>query len=187
MKYLLTGLLAISFVATGCVERRTAEKPPAVAIIPAVTTYTTNSPGTKYALLPSSVQRTITTQAGTAEIKDINKVTGSSREVYEIKFRDPALNPTLYVAEDGTLISSGTYSYSGAPGAFSGTDEGSNLSMLKGLPYPVQRAVTEQGPKASIVDVQKSRHIIYEITFKDPNLNPKMLVTDEGVILRPSQ
>lgn len=186
MKHLLASFLVISFVTTGCVERRVVEKP-AVAIIPTVA-YTTNSPGTKYGLLPSSVQRTITTQAGTAEIKDINKVTGSSsREVYEIKFRDPALNPTLYVAEDGTLISSGTHSYSGAPGTLGGTDVGSNYDMLKGLPYPVQRALTEQAPKVPIVDVQKSKHTIYEINFKDPNLNPKMLVTDEGVILRPSQ
>jgi hypothetical protein len=186
MKYLLPSLLAIVFSVAGCAEHQV-EKKPEVAVIPPVI-YSTNSPGTKFGLLPSSVQRTITTQAGSAEIKDINKVTGgSSREVYEIKFRDPALNPTLYVAEDGTLISSGTYSYSGAPGTFGGVEEGNNYSVLKGLPYPVQRTLTEQAPKAPIVDVQKSKHTIYEIHFKDPSLNPSMLVTDEGVILKPSQ
>jgi hypothetical protein len=186
MNYLLPSLLAVIILSTGCAETRVSEKPAAEVVAKPPVVYSTNSPGSKFALLPSAVQRTITAQAGAAEIKDINKVAGASREVYEIKFRDTALNPTLYVAEDGTLISSGPYSYSGAPGEFGGTGQGANLGVVSGLPFPVQRALQQQAGNAVIVDILKSKHTLYEINFKDPNLNPKMVITEEGIILKQS-
>ncbi|MDB6121199.1 MAG: hypothetical protein JWQ71_192 [Pedosphaera sp.] len=187
MKYLFLSLMAVTIIGSGCVERRVATKPAVTVAVNPPVVYTTNSPGTKFSLLPSAVQRTISSQAGSAEIKDINKVTGANREIYEIRFRDPALNPTLFVGEDGSLINTGSRGYySGAPGEFGGTSEGNQLGVASGLPFAVQRTLQQQSPNAVVVDVQKSRHTLYEITFKDPNLNPKMLITEDGTILRPT-
>ena len=105
MAVMTAGLVA------GCAH---VERPSAVAHEEAVPS---SSPGTKYALLPTQVQRTITAQAGTAEIKDIDKVTGASQDIYEIQFRD---NPTLYVAEDGTLPGAKPRGAMGAPGIAGG-------------------------------------------------------------------
>jgi hypothetical protein len=186
MKYVFLGLITIIILVSGCVEDKVAAPPAAVAVNPPIT-YTTNSPGTKFALLPAAVQRTVMAQAGSAEIKDINKVTGANREVYEIKFRDPANNPTLFVAEDGTLINTaGSRYYSGAPGGFSGTGTGNHVGVVTGLPFAVQRTLQQQFPNGVVVDVHESPHALYEITFRDPNINPTVVITEDGRILKPS-
>lgn len=64
----------------------------------------TGATGTKLSALPEKVQKTIQTQAPNAEIVDISRKEKDSLVYYEVEFKDKGKNPTVCVAEDGTLI-----------------------------------------------------------------------------------
>src|ERR1700757_3464123 len=98
MKISDVGLALFFAILTGCASPQKAPAP--VAELPPPTEPLT-SPGTKFALLPSAVQRTVIACGGAEEIKDINKVS-MDKDIYEIQFKEPSPNPTIYVAEDGT-------------------------------------------------------------------------------------
>lgn len=142
----------------------------------------TGSPGAKFGILPSQVQRTITVQGGAAEISDINKVTGADRDIYEVQFRDPAINPPLYVAGDGTLINGGSRPAVGAPGSMAGTSTGGDL--VGSLPESVQKTLAIQAPHAVVTDVQTKTQSLYHISFKDPDTHPNMVIAEDGTLLR---
>ncbi len=142
----------------------------------------TGSPGAKFAILPSQVQRTITAQGGAAEISDISKVTGGERDVYEVQFRDPGINPPLYVAGDGTLINGGGRLAAGAPGTMGGASVGGDL--VSGLPGPVQRTLASQAPNAVVTDVQTKTESVYQVSFKDPDMHQKLIIAEDGTLLR---
>ncbi|MDB6065614.1 MAG: hypothetical protein JWR26_1822 [Pedosphaera sp.] len=166
---------------TGCMTHKAAPKPAPVAVEPH-NPAATSSPGAKFTILPAAVQSTVRAEAGSAEITDINKVTVNGRDIYKIQFRDPVANPTLFVADDGTLTSRDAYSAAGTPG---GTGEGNAGSEAYGsLPSAVQRTLQELAPGATVAGINASQHTIYVITFQDPNAHPTLLITEDGMLLR---
>ena len=54
--------------------------------------------------LPLPVKRVLKDKAPTAEVADIATRTQDGKLVYRIVFSEPARNPTLYIAEDGTVM-----------------------------------------------------------------------------------
>jgi uncharacterized membrane protein YkoI len=64
----------------------------------------TGAVGTPLSALPEAAQKTIRTQAPNAPIADISRQTDNGRTIYKIEFKDQGKNPTMRVAEDGTLV-----------------------------------------------------------------------------------
>lgn len=64
----------------------------------------TGAVGTQFSALPEAVQKTIQAHAPDAEISDISRHDDNGRTIYEISFKDSQKNPTMKVADDGTLI-----------------------------------------------------------------------------------
>ncbi len=64
----------------------------------------TGAVGTPFSSLPEKVQRTIQAQAPNAQIANITRHDKDGRTIYEVEFRDTGKNPTIQVAEDGTLV-----------------------------------------------------------------------------------
>lgn len=64
----------------------------------------TGATGTKFSSLPEKVQKTIQSTAPGSEIANIARQEKDGRVFYEIEFREPGKNPTIRVAEDGTLV-----------------------------------------------------------------------------------
>jgi uncharacterized membrane protein YkoI len=64
----------------------------------------TGAVGTKFSALPEKVQKTIQTSAPPNEIADISRHESNGRVIYEVEFKDKGKNPTIRVAEDGTLV-----------------------------------------------------------------------------------
>lgn len=75
---------------------------PAGAIQRALTP--TGATGTKFSSLPEKAQKTIQAQAPNAEIANISRSEKDGRVIYTVEFREPGKNPTIEVAEDGTLV-----------------------------------------------------------------------------------
>src|SRR5947208_1345328 len=54
--------------------------------------------------LPQAVKRVLREKAPAAEIADIANRNRDGKLVYRIVFSEPVKNPTLYIAEDGTVM-----------------------------------------------------------------------------------
>ena len=64
----------------------------------------TGATGTKFSALPEKAQKTIQAQAPNADIANISRSDKDGRVIYTVEFREPGKNPTIQVAEDGTLV-----------------------------------------------------------------------------------
>jgi len=64
----------------------------------------TGATGTKFSALPEAVQKTIQGKAPSTEIADISRHEDNGRVIYEVEFKDKGKNPTMKIAEDGTLV-----------------------------------------------------------------------------------
>ena len=64
----------------------------------------TGAVGTKFSALPEVVQKAIQKHAPSTEISDISRHENDGRVIYEVEFKDQGKNPSIRVAEDGTLV-----------------------------------------------------------------------------------
>jgi uncharacterized membrane protein YkoI len=64
----------------------------------------TGATGTKFSALPEKVQKTIQTTVPGGQIADISRHEKDGRVIYEVQFQDKGKNPSIRVAEDGTLV-----------------------------------------------------------------------------------
>jgi uncharacterized membrane protein YkoI len=64
----------------------------------------TGAVGTPFSALPEAAQKTIKTQAPNAPIDKITRHDDNGRTIYEVEFKEPGKNPTIKVAEDGTMV-----------------------------------------------------------------------------------
>jgi uncharacterized membrane protein YkoI len=64
----------------------------------------TGATGTKLSALPEKVQKTIQSTAPGAPIADISRHEKDGRVIYEVDFQERGKNPSIRVAEDGTLV-----------------------------------------------------------------------------------
>ena len=64
----------------------------------------TGAVGTQFSALPEKVQKTIQAHAPETAISDISRSEDNGRVIYTVSFQDTGKNPTLKVADDGTLV-----------------------------------------------------------------------------------
>jgi uncharacterized membrane protein YkoI len=64
----------------------------------------TGAVGTKFSALPPNVQKTIQAHGAETEITDISRSEDDGRVIYKVEFKDQGKNPTIKIAEDGTLV-----------------------------------------------------------------------------------
>ena len=64
----------------------------------------TGAVGTKFSALPEAAQKTIKAKAPNVQIADISRHEDNGRVYYTVEFEDKGKNPSIKVADDGTLI-----------------------------------------------------------------------------------
>jgi uncharacterized membrane protein YkoI len=64
----------------------------------------TGAVGTQLSALPEAAQKTIQAKAPNAPIAGISRHDVNGRTVYEVEFKDQGKNPTIKVADDGSLV-----------------------------------------------------------------------------------
>ena len=64
----------------------------------------TGAVGTPFSALPEAAQKAIQAHAPNAQIASITRHDENGRVIYEVEFKDQGKNPTMKVAEDGTLV-----------------------------------------------------------------------------------
>jgi uncharacterized membrane protein YkoI len=66
----------------------------------------TGTRGTPFSALPVTVQKTIQAQSPNAQIANITREEANGRVIYQVEFQEPGKNPSIKVAQDGTLVQS---------------------------------------------------------------------------------
>ena len=64
----------------------------------------TGAVGTPLSALPEAAQKTIKEHAPNAPIAGISRHDVNGRTIYEVEFKEPGKNPTIKVADDGSLV-----------------------------------------------------------------------------------
>lgn len=146
------------------------------------------SPGAKFAKLSPAAQNTVRAQAGTAEIADIRDDTTLGKGVYEIDFLNPALYPPLFVANDGSVLTSNmTVAVGASPDSIASSAGGAVGGLrLDDLPPNVVKTIHATAPTGEVGSIQKitsGTFIFYEVGFKDA-LNPGLLIADDGTLVK---
>src|SRR5262245_59784356 len=138
--------------------------------------------------LPAAVQKTVREQAGGQPIADIDREDRNGQTIWEVEFEREGRNPTIHVANDGTLMpeeQTGVLSKSGTStaqgvGRPAGAEVGpkertSPLGSHWGdLPQAVKQKAAQFGGESSVKDVDiKKRHgqNVYEVEFERPGRN----------------
>ncbi|HYG33829.1 MAG TPA: hypothetical protein VEC99_03535 [Clostridia bacterium] len=146
------------------------------------------SPGTQFSSLPPAVQHTVRAQTGMADIVFIEKEMGPSGPVYAIHFSQPDLLPTLYVANDGSLLNPDMTVFIGGNPETANTLSGaaSGGLALGDLPPAVVRTIQQRAPDAEVGYISKQVQgdsVSYLVTFKN-QLRAALLISADGTVLR---
>lgn len=171
-------LIGLAAVLAGCVEQHP------------LTTYNQplTSPGGEFSRLSPVVQNSVRAQAGMAEIDDISKETSGGSTIYVFHFKDSVVYPPLYVASDGSVLTSNLDVAVGvsADAIQASTGFGSNGIKLLDLPVLVVTTIRSQAPTAEVETVQKiseGPQVYYEVFFKHPEFHPTLRIADDGTVL----
>ena len=145
------------------------------------------SPGGVFATLPPTVQNTLRAEAGMAEISSVSK--DAMAGVYVFQFKNSDVYPPLYVASDGSVLTSNLTVAVGASKETIAASTGSQASGLKldDLPSNVVETIRHKAPTAEIQTINRitsEGEIFYHVDFKDPARNPKLLIRDDGRVLQ---
>jgi hypothetical protein len=143
------------------------------------------SPGTKFATLPPTVQKTIRAESGTQEIDNIVKDARQERIVYRVHFRNYELFPPLYVAQDGSVLNPDLTVAIAPPRNPIGMVTGGTAIALSELSLEVIRAIQERAPRAEIASITKESYGVqtaYVVTFKDRRY-PSLRITADGTVI----
>jgi len=181
MKMIL-GPVALAILLAGCATQHK-PKPVAVAPEPEYPYHSPlSTPGARFAALPTVVQNTVRSEAGTAEIVDVRKDTRDGRSFYKITFREQRAYPPLYIGPDGSVLNPDLSVSVPAP------QEATAEVKLNDVPLGVVKAIQQRpsGQMSDVASVSKENwgdHTIYIVTFKDEIKNPKLYVVADGTVL----
>ena len=147
------------------------------------------SPGGEFSKLPPTVQNSVRAEAGSAEIRRIFEETSGDSTIYIFYFKNAGVYPPLYVTPDGSVL---TPNLNVAVGASqdsieASTGHGSNGIKLDDLPPNVVNAIRSQAPTAGVDSVQRitsGSAVYYEVFFKDPQHQPRLLISEDGRVVR---
>ncbi len=191
MKLTLFAGLMLLLTSVGCL-RWTAEDKAAFAV-PERSAYPYRKPltslGAKFGALPVGVQNTVRAEAGMAEISDVTKGATADRVYYKISFKDTENFPPLYVAPDGSVLNPDLTIAVPAPHDASGGLAGgpAKTVTVKDLPESVVAIIHERAGDAEIASISKEiwgDHIVYFISFANPEQHPKLAVAAEGTVVQ---
>jgi hypothetical protein len=178
MKYSILLILAVAAGLSGCEETP-------------ITTYhlPLTSPGGQFSKLPPAVQNSVRAESGMAEISHISKETSADSTIYVFQFRNAEVYPPLYVASDGSVLDSELVVVvpATAESIAASTSAGSNGIKLDDLPPPVMRTIHSHAPTAEVDSIERftaGNQVFYDVYFKDPEHHPKMMISDDGRVVR---
>ena len=144
--------------------------------------------GAKFGALPQAVQNTVRAEAGMAEISEVSKDATGDLVYYKIFFKDTENFPPLFVASDGSVLNPDLTIAVPAPHDASGGLAGGPAKSVtvKELPENVLAVIHERAGDAEIASISKEiwgDHVVYFVSFANPDQHPKLAVAAEGTVV----
>jgi len=146
---------------------------------------------TQFNDLPPAVRSTVNREVPNGVIDKISTETRDGRMVYKVKFQDEGLNPSIWVTADGNILKSGINRDKaiGATGDSVDATTGSSKSNMKftQLPPAVQKTIRDRSATGKIADIDKHERkgrIVYDVSFEDKGVNPKMTIAEDGTVVK---
>lgn len=182
--------MALALLVAGCAHHKAQTQPAPVATVEKGYPYSKPliSLGSKFGALPRAVQDTVRAEAGMTDITDVVKSTTQDFVYYKISFRDPSNFPPLYVAADGSVLNPDlTLAIPAPQDASGGLSAGPAASVtIKDLPESVASVVRERAAGAEIASIKREAwgdHVVYRVTFSDPENHPPLTVAADGAVV----
>lgn len=172
--YLIATVLAVGLMGVGCNQ-------------------SVESASEDFNSLPTQVQKAVRAHAPQAEVASVSHDTQNGRDVYNVEFRDPGLNPSITVSADGQVLNAGgTESPNGLldKAGRALTPTGAVGTKFSALPAAVQSAIQSHAPNMQISDIERHEdngRVIYEIQFKDQGTNPNLKIAEDGTVVQELQ
>lgn len=147
------------------------------------------SPGGEFARLPPAVQNSVRAEAGMAEIVRISTDNSGGSAIYQFQFRSPDVYPPLYVASDGSVLTSNLTVAVGASEDTIAASTGSEVSGIRmdDVPPNVVLTIRHQAPTAEVNSISRltsNGDVFYSVSFKDPAHHAKILIRDNGKLVQ---
>jgi len=147
------------------------------------------SPGGVFSTLPPAVQNSVRAEAGSAEIVSVSKDNSGGSAIYQFQFRNSDVYPPLYVASDGSVLTSNLTVAVGASEDTIAASTGSEVSGVRmdDLPPNVVLTIRHQAPTAEVDAISRltsNGDVFYNVSFKDPVHHAKLLIRDNGKLVQ---
>lgn len=149
--------------------------------------------------LPMPVQNTIRAHSPSGDIARVEKDMHGGREVYNVSFRQPALNPEMQIASDGTLLSvdqplvvqqpviireqTPVIIQEAAPATVVTTPGAT--TRFEDLPLAVQNAIRAKMPNAKIIGVTKESRpgVVYDVKVAEQGPSQRLHIAEDGTFV----
>jgi hypothetical protein len=147
------------------------------------------TPGGDFSKLPPAVQNSVRAESGMAEIERVIRNPEGPTAVYEIRFRNAAVYPPLYLAADGSVLTPNLTVAVGASQETIAASTGSAVSGLKidDLPHNVVLTLRHQAPTAELESINRvttEGQGYYSVRFKDATRHPTLIIRDDGHLMQ---
>jgi hypothetical protein len=147
------------------------------------------SPGGEFSKLPPAVQNSVRAEAGMAEIESVRRNPNGPTAVYVVRFRNEAVYPPLYLASDGSVLTSNLTVAVGASVDSIAASTGSEAGGLKldDLPQNVVLTIRHSAPTGEVDAISRTSsggQVFYSVTFKDPTRHPTLTIRDNGRLVQ---
>jgi len=147
------------------------------------------SPGGEFSKLPPAVQNSVRAEAGMAEIESVRRNPNGPTAVYVVHFRNAAVYPPLYLASDGSVLTSNLTVAVGASVDSIAASTGSEAGGLKmdDLPPNVVLTIRHSAPTGEVEAISRTSsegQVLYSVRFKDPSRHPALIIRDNGQLVR---
>lgn len=134
--------------------------------------------------LPKAVQETVENQSAGARIEDIDKMSRSGREVYEVAFRRDGKLQEVLVRNDGVLLDKQGRALRTKGAAEKADRRGSEQVNIGSVPTPVQQTIRAEADVEAIDSVTKKQATVYVVAFKEDGTHTEMALLSDGTILK---
>ena len=140
--------------------------------------------------LPTAVQKSIRAQSPNGDITSVAKTTENGMDAYKVELKDQGKDSTMVVAMDGKVLSTDL------PTQPNGlmqnvkkvlTPTGAVGTEFSALPEAAQKTILAHAPQAQISNITRdtdNSRTIYDVSFKDSQMNPDIKVADDGTLIQ---
>jgi len=140
--------------------------------------------GEAFGEMPLPAQNTVRAEAGGAEIADVIKLSTADKVYYKIVFKQFGHFPPLFVGADGSVLYPDLTV--AVPAPIGRLASPGLVVIVNDLPPDARKALQDRAGSGEVEKITKElwgAHVVYVVSFKNPEQHPKLYIASDGVVL----